>query len=68
MHYCGIDVAMKSRHLYITDGLGKVRRKGEFHRGKKTAIGALPRKLLTIAYHLLKQQTVYDAKKLRRAA
>jgi len=39
-----------------------------FHRGKKTAIVALARKLLTIAYQLLKQQTVYDAKKLRRAA
>jgi len=39
-----------------------------YHRGKKTAIVALARKLLTIAYQLLKQQTVYDAKKLRRAA
>jgi leucyl aminopeptidase (aminopeptidase T) len=38
-----------------------------YHRGKKTAIVALARKLLTIAYQLLKQQTVYDAKRLRRA-
>ena len=39
-----------------------------FHRGRKTAIVALARKLLTIAYQLLKQQTVYDSRKLRRAA
>jgi len=39
-----------------------------FHRGKKTAIVALARKLLTIAYQLLKQQTVYDVRRLRRAA
>ena len=33
-------------------------------RGKKTAIVALARKLLVIAYHLLKDETVYDAKRL----
>ena len=37
-------------------------------RGKKTAIVALARKLLMIAYHLLKQGEVYDMKRLRRAA
>lgn len=35
-------------------------------RGKKTAIVALARKLLVIAYHLLRNQTVYDAKRLGR--
>jgi len=39
-----------------------------YHRGKKTAMVALARKLLTIAYQLLKQKTVYDAKRLGRAA
>lgn len=39
-----------------------------YHRGKKTALVALARKLLTIAYQLLKQQAVYDVKRLRRAA
>jgi len=34
-------------------------------RGKKTALVALARKLLVIAYHLLKAETVYDAKRLR---
>lgn len=37
-------------------------------RGYKTAIVALARKLLMIAYHLLKQGEVYDMKRLRRAA
>ena len=29
MNYCGIDVAMKSSYLYITDGQGRIRGKGE---------------------------------------
>jgi len=37
-------------------------------RGKKTATVALTRKLLTIAYHLLKYQQDYDADRLQRAA
>jgi transposase len=39
-----------------------------FRRGKKTAIVALARKLLSIAYQILKQGTEYDASRLRRAA
>ena len=37
-------------------------------RGKKTAIVALARKLLTIAFHLLHDGTTYDVRRLRRAA
>jgi transposase len=37
-------------------------------RGKKTATVALTRKLLTIAYHLLKHEQDYDPARLRRAA
>jgi len=29
MNYCGIDVAMKSSYIYITDGRGRIRGKGE---------------------------------------
>jgi transposase len=36
-------------------------------RGKKTAIVALARKLLVIAYHILRDETVYDARRLKRA-
>lgn len=36
-------------------------------RGKKTAMVALARKLLVIAYHLLKDGTTYDAGRLRKA-
>jgi len=39
-----------------------------YHRGKKTAIVALARKLLVIAYRLLYDQTVYDVRRLRRVA
>jgi transposase len=39
-----------------------------YHRGKKTAIVALARKLLTIAYRLLMDETVYDAQRCRRVA
>lgn len=35
-------------------------------RGRKTAIVALARRLLVIAYHLLKEETVYDAARLKR--
>lgn len=35
-------------------------------RGRKTAIVALARKLLVIAYQLLKHETEYDARRLRR--
>ena len=37
-------------------------------RGKKTAVVALARKLLTIAFHLLQEGTTYDARRLRHAA
>ena len=37
-------------------------------RGKKTALVALARKLLTIAYHLLREHTTYDPRRLRLAA
>jgi len=37
-------------------------------RGKKTATVALARKLLTIAYHLVKYEQDYDPSRLRRAA
>ena len=36
--------------------------------GKKTAAVALARRLLVIAYRLLKDETVYDVKRLRRRA
>lgn len=35
-------------------------------RGKKTATVALARKLLVIAYHLLRDETEYDARRLKR--
>jgi transposase len=38
------------------------------HRGKKTALVALARRLLVIAYHLLRDETVYDATRLKRRA
>jgi transposase len=37
-------------------------------RGKKTALVALARRLLVIAYQLLRHETVYDAKRLKRRA
>jgi transposase len=37
-------------------------------RGKKTAVVALARKLLTIAFHLLRDGTTYDVRRLRCAA
>ena len=37
-------------------------------RGKKTALVALARRLLVIAYRLLKDETVYDAARLKRKA
>ena len=37
-------------------------------RGKKTAIVALARKLLTIAFHLLRGHTTYDPRRVRLAA
>lgn len=36
-------------------------------RGRKTAVVALARRLLVIAYHLLHDETVYDPARLRRA-
>jgi transposase len=36
-------------------------------RGRKTAVVALARKLLTIAFHLLRNGTTYDARRLMRA-
>jgi transposase len=35
-------------------------------RGKKTAIVALARRLLVIAYHILREETVYDGSRLKR--
>src|SRR5574342_1329 len=37
-------------------------------RGKKTALVALARRLLVIAYRLLKDETVYDAARIKRRA
>lgn len=37
-------------------------------RGKKTALVALARRLLVIAYHLLREETVYDPARVKRAA
>jgi transposase len=37
-------------------------------RGRKTAVVALARRLLVIAYHLLRDETVYDATRLKRRA
>jgi transposase len=37
-------------------------------RGKKTAVVALARRLLVIAYHLLREETDYDAARLKRRA
>ena len=37
-------------------------------RGKKTALVALARKLLTIAFDLLRDGTTYDVRRLRGAA
>jgi transposase len=37
-------------------------------RGKKTAVVALARKLLMIAFHLLREGTTYDPRRLRVAA
>jgi transposase len=39
-----------------------------YHRGKKTAMVALARKLLVIAYQMLREETVYDAARLRKRA
>jgi transposase len=39
-----------------------------YRRGKKTAMVALARKLLVIAYHVVREETVYDAARLRRRA
>ena len=37
-------------------------------RGRKTATVALARRLLVIAYQILKEETVYDAARLKRRA
>jgi transposase len=39
-----------------------------YHRSKKTALVALARKLLVIAYQMLREETVYDAARLRKRA
>jgi transposase len=41
-------------------------RRLERRRGKKTAIVALARRLIAIAYHLLREETVYDVTRLKR--
>ena len=41
MHYCGLDVAMKSSYIYITDGTGRKKSSGEI----STSAGALRQRL-----------------------
>jgi transposase len=61
-------------HLVVQDksrSTARLRRwysKVASHRGKRTAIVALARKLLTIAYRILKDQTVYRSSLVSKAA
>ena len=61
-HLVAIDRRKESQRL--RSWFNKVARR----RGRKTAIVALARRLLVIAYHLLKENTVYDASRLKRKA
>ena len=60
-HLVAIDTSQATRPLRTW--FNRVARR----RGKKTAVVALARRLLVIAYHLLREQTVYDPARLRRA-
>lgn len=61
-HLVAIDTSRASRPLRTW--FNKVARR----RGKKTATVALARRLLVIAYHVLCEDTVYDAARLKRKA
>jgi len=61
-HLVAIDTSKASRPLRTW--FNRVARR----RGKKTATIALARRLLVIAYHLLREGTVYDPTRLKRAA
>ncbi|MHC4609088.1 MAG: IS110 family RNA-guided transposase [Planctomycetota bacterium] len=61
-HLVAIDTSRATRPLRTW--FNKVARR----RGKKTATVALARRLLVIAYHLLREEAVYDPARLKRAA
>ena len=61
-HLVAIDTSRATRPLRTW--FNKVARR----RGKKTATVALARRLLVIAYHLLREETTYDAARLKRKA
>jgi transposase len=61
-HLVAIDTSQATRPLRTW--FNKVAKR----RGKKTATVALARRLLVIAYHLLREGTVYDVARLKRAA
>jgi len=61
-HLVAIDTSRATRPLRTW--FNKVARR----RGRKTAIVALARRLLVIAYHVLREETVYDAARLKRKA
>jgi transposase len=60
-HLVAIDTSRATRPLRTW--FNRVARR----RGKKTAVVALARRLLVIAYHLLSEETVYDPARLKRA-
>ena len=61
-HLVAIDTSRASRSLRTW--FNKVARR----RGKKTATVALARRLLVIAYHIVREEAVYDAARLKRKA
>jgi transposase len=61
-HLVAIDTSRATRPLRTW--FNRVARR----RGRKTAMVALARRLLVIAYHLLRQDTVYDVARLKRNA
>jgi transposase len=61
-HLVAIDTTRETRSLRTWYN------KVEKRRGKKTATVALARRLLVIAYHLLKEETVYDADRIKKRA
>jgi len=61
-HLVAIDTSRATRPLRTW--FRKVARR----RGRKTATVALARRLLVIAYHLLREETTYDAARLKRKA
>lgn len=61
-HLVAIDTTRATRPLRTW--FNRVARK----RGRKTAIVALARRLLVIAYHLVREETDYDPARLKRAA